>query len=316
MIDKERILVVLTGPTGVGKTALSLQLAAHYRCPILNADSRQLYRDLPIGTDAPTLEEQQRVKHYFVGTKDLDEDYNAGQFEREALDIIAGLDGHVPAILSGGSMMYIDAVCHGLDDIPAVPAAVRETVRSLYGQHGLTWLQQQVAQRDPAYWEVVDRQNPQRLMHCLEICMASGKPYSTYRKGTSCTAERPFKVVKVYLERERDELYARINRRVDEMIARGLEAEASAVYARYNGSEKRLPNSLNTVGYKEMFAYLQGKYDLEEAIRLIKQNTRHYAKRQITWFNRDTTIRRLNAHLDYEEQISIIDHWINGVDRL
>ena len=288
-------LLVILGPTGVGKTELSLQLAEEYGCPIVSADSRQIYRDLPIGTAAPTAQEQARAKHYFVGCKQLTETYSAGQYARDCTALLQQLfQSHERVVMVGGSMMYIDAVCKGLDDIPDVPEALRYEVRKQYAAHGLIWLQEQVAQLDPTYWEEVDRQNPQRLMHCVEICQATGKPYSTFRKNNTLTAaERGFEVEYRMVERPREELYERINLRVHKMIEAGLLEEArnalEKVGVMENGVVKAeyedlLPNSLNTVGYKELIPYFKGEYPLERAIELIQQNSRHYAKRQMTWW--------------------------------
>ena len=288
-------LLVILGPTGVGKTELSLQLAEEYGCPIVSADSRQIYRDLPIGTAAPTAQEQARAKHYFVGCKQLTETYSAGQYARDCTALLHQLfQSHERVVMVGGSMMYIDAVCKGLDDIPDVPEALRNEVRKQYTAHGLTWLQEQVAQLDPTYWEEVDRQNPQRLMHCVEICQATGKPYSTFRKNNTLTAaERGFEVEYRMVERPREELYERINLRVHKMIEAGLLEEArnalEKVGVMENGVVKEeyenlLPNSLNTVGYKELIPYFKGEYSLARAIELIQQNSRHYAKRQMTWW--------------------------------
>lgn len=288
-------LLVILGPTGVGKTELSLQLAEEYGCPIVSADSRQIYRDLPIGTAAPTAQEQARAKHYFVGCKQLTETYSAGQYARDCTALLHQLfQTHERVVMVGGSMMYIDAVCKGLDDIPDVPEALRNEVRKQYAAHGLIWLQEQVAQLDPTYWEEVDRQNPQRLMHCVEICQATGKPYSTFRKNNTLTAaERGFEVEYRMVERPREELYERINLRVHKMIEAGLLEEArnalEKVGVMENGVVKEeyenlLPNSLNTVGYKELIPYFKGEYPLARAIELIQQNSRHYAKRQMTWW--------------------------------
>jgi tRNA dimethylallyltransferase len=288
-------LLVILGPTGVGKTELSLQLAEQYGCPIVSADSRQIYRDLPIGTAAPTAEEQARAKHYFVGSKQLKETYSAGQYARDCTALLQQLfQSHERVVMVGGSMMYIDAVCKGLDDIPDVPEELRNEVRKQYAAHGLTWLQEQVAQLDPNYWEEVDRQNPQRLMHCVEICQATGKPYSSFRKSTTLTAEeRGFDVEYRMVERPREELYERINLRVHKMIEAGLLEEARSAFEKVGVMkdgvvkveyENLLPNSLNTVGYKELIPYFKGEYPLERAIELIQQNSRHYAKRQMTWW--------------------------------
>jgi len=297
-------LLVIEGPTGVGKTELTLRLAEHFGCPILNADSRQIYKEIPIGTAAPTKEQQARVKHYFVGTKTLDEDYNAGSFERDCLAVLDELlqqprKSPVIAILSGGSMLYIDAVCNGLDDIPAVLPEVRKAVREAYEKEGIDYLQKRVQELDPDYWSIVDQQNPQRLMHCVEVSMSAGVPYSTFRKRQS--KNRPYSIVKIGLWREREQLYERINQRVTDMLEMGLEQEAKNVW------REPIPNSLNTVGYKELFAYFRGEISKNEAISLIQQNSRHYAKRQMTWFRRDNDIHWLDANLEYEEQIRILE---------
>lgn len=280
-------LVVILGPTGVGKTALSLQLAEEYGCPIVSADSRQIYRDLPIGTAAPTAEEQARVKHYFVGCKELTETYNAGQYARDCRLLLNELFAQYDiVVMVGGSMMYIDAVCKGLDDIPDVPSELRSKVREEYAEKGLEWLQAEVQRLDSAYWAEVDQQNPQRLMHCVEVCRVSGKPFSSFRKKQVLTAEeRGFEVEYIMIERPREELYERINKRVHVMIETGLLEEAQQAFEKMEvmaGGE--LPNSLNTVGYKELLPYFRGEYPLERAIELIQQNSRHYAKRQMTWW--------------------------------
>lgn len=277
-------LVLIVGPTGVGKTELSLRVAERFGCPILNCDSRQIYRDIPIGTAAPTAEEQARVKHYFVATHALEENYNAGQYERDALALLDELfQTHEVVVMTGGSMLYADAVCKGLDDLPAVPEEIRKDVST----KDLEWLQREVQRLDPAYWEIVDQQNPARLAHCVEICMTTGQPYSSLR--TNSCKERPFRIIKIGLTRPRPLLYARIDERVKQMVANGLVEEARKVYP------KRQLNSLQTVGYKELFASFDGDYDLNRAIELIQQNSRHYAKRQMTWFRRDKDIHWLDA---------------------
>lgn len=289
-----KTLLLILGPTGVGKTELALRMAEELGCPVLNCDSRQIYRDIPVGTAAPTAEEQARVKHYFVGTHRLEEDYSAGQYERDALALIDTLFvTHDVLIMTGGSMLYADAVCKGLDDLPSVPSDVRAHVRAKYEQEGLEWLQHEVERLDPDYWNEVDRQNPARLMHCIELCLTTGRTYSSLRTKTD--KQRPFRIVKVALERPRTELYDRINRRVEQMMKDGLLEEVQRVY------DRRHLNSLQTVGYKELFGYLNGEYDLNRAVELIQQNTRHYAKRQLTWFRRDNNIHWLNANEPYEK---------------
>ena len=303
-----KTLLLIVGPTGVGKTELSLRVAEEYGCPIINCDSRQVYRHIPIGTAAPTAEEQARVKHYFVATRELEENYNAGQYERDALALLDELfKEHDIVVMSGGSMLYADAVCEGLDDLPSVPEEIRERIRlRVTGdglrvtEEGLAWLQAEVQRLDPEYWKIVDQQNPARLAHCVELCLLTGQPYTILRTNT--TKMRSFRIVKVGLDRPRAELYARINERVKQMIADGLVDEAKAVYP------KRALNSLQTVGYRELFAYFDGEYDLNRAIELIQQNTRHYAKRQMTWFRRDKEIHWLNAKDSYEKNSAIIDN--------
>ena len=286
-------LVVILGPTGVGKTEKSLELAEQWGCPIVSADSRQIYRDLPIGTAAPSAEEQARVKHYFIGTKDLHETYNAGQYARDCNTLLAELfQKHERVLMVGGSMMYIDAVCKGLDDIPDIPAELREQVRNQYQEKGLEWLQTEVERLDPVYWQEVDKQNPQRLMHCIEVTLASGQPYSNFRKGGRTAQERGFDVEYIMIERPREELYERINLRVHKMIEQGLLSEAQRAFDKLgllNNNpldESTIPNSVNTVGYKELLKYFRGEWTLERAIEMIQQNSRHYAKRQMTWWRR------------------------------
>ena len=286
-------LVVILGPTGVGKTEKSLELAEQWGCPIVSADSRQIYRDLPIGTAAPSAEELARVKHYFIGTKDLHETYNAGQYARDCNTLLAELfQKHERVLMVGGSMMYIDAVCKGLDDIPDIPAELREQVRNLYQEKGLEWLQTGVERLDPVYWQEVDKQNPQRLMHCIEVTLASGQPYSNYRKGGRTAQERGFDVEYIMIERPREELYERINLRVHKMIEQGLLNEAQRAFDKLGLlnneplDESTIPNSVNTVGYKELLKYFRGEWSLERAIEMIQQNSRHYAKRQMTWWRR------------------------------
>ena len=289
-------LVLIVGPTGVGKTELSLRVAERFGCPIVSCDSRQIYRDIPIGTAAPTAEEQARVKHYFVATHALEDNYNAGQYERDALAQLDELFAtHDVVVMTGGSMLYADAVCKGLDDLPAVPEEIRKEIAT----KSLEELQHEVQRLDPDYWQEVDQQNPARLAHCIEICITTGKPYSTLR--TQTIKERPFRIIKIGLTRPRALLYARIDERVKQMIANGMVEEARRVYP------QRALNSLQTVGYKELFAYFDGDYDLHRAIELIQQNTRHYAKRQMTWFRRDKEIHWLNADEAIETNIENIE---------
>ncbi len=277
-------LIVLIGPTGVGKTELSLSLAEFLHTPIINADSRQLFRDLPIGTAAPTPEQQKRVKHYFVGTLGLTDYYSAAQYEADVMELLADLYTDQPcALLTGGSMMYIDAVCKGIDDIPTVDEETRRMMLERYEETGLEQLCKELKLLDPVYYECVDHKNPKRVIHALEICYMTGKPYSSFCSGQA--KQRPFDIIKIGLHREREELYERINRRVDEMIEQGLVEEVKRV------KDFRHTNALNTVGYKEIFNYLDGTWTLETAIEKIKQNSRIYSRKQMTWFRRDSDIR-------------------------
>ncbi len=290
------ILLVILGPTGVGKTEVSLRLAKEYGCPIVSADSRQIYRDLPIGTAAPTAEEQREVTHYFVGCKSLTETYSAGQYGRDCRVLLDKLFAdYGTVVMVGGSMMYVDAVLHGLDDIPSVPSSVRESVRESYRQGGLEWLQSEVMRLDPVYWLEVDRLNPQRLMRCVEVCRVSGQPYSSFRRSglpKERMASLGFDVQEMLIERSREELYARINSRVDRMIEAGLLDEAKRAFdilgislePQPDNISEVLPNSVNTVGYRELLHYFRHEWSLEQAIEMIKQNSRHYAKRQMTWW--------------------------------
>lgn len=279
-----KTLYVLLGPTGVGKTTLSISMAKKLDTPVISADSRQIYRGIPIGTAAPTPAQLAEVKHYFIATKELDEYYSAGQYELDALQVIEEQFRHGDnALLVGGSMMYIDAVCNGLDDIPRVDDETRRHVTELYETKGLEHLTSMLRLLDPEWYNRVDIKNPKRVMHAIEVSLYAGKPYSSIL--TQSKKERPFRIVKIGLNREREELYENINRRVDQMMADGLEAEARSVY------HLRHLNSLNTVGFKEMFSYFDGTVTLTEAVEQIKRNTRRYAKKQLTWFGRDPEIQ-------------------------
>lgn len=283
----EKTLKVIVGPTGVGKTAYALRAAEEAQCPILNADSRQIYRDLPIGTAAPTAEELKRVKHYFVGIKVLDEYYSAAQYEQDALQLLDQLfQTHDTCILTGGSMMYIDAVCKGIDDIPTIDDETRTLLKQRYAAEGLEPLAAELKLLDPEYYHQCDTKNPKRVIHALEVCYMTGKTFTSFRTGKK--AERPFRIEKIGLWREREELFNRINQRVDCMMEEGLLDEVRRVlpYRHYN--------ALNTVGYKELFQYLDGEWELDFAIEKIKRNTRVYAKKQITWFKKDPELQWVN----------------------
>ena len=273
-------LIVITGPTAVGKTDLCIQIAQRLDIPIINADSRQLFRELKIGTASPTEEQQQMVRHYFVGTLGIGDYYSASMYEQDVMVLLSELFRSSDyALLSGGSMMYIDAVCNGIDDIPTVDDVTRATLKHRLATEGLEALAEELKQLDPEHYAIVDRQNPRRVVHALEICHMTGKTYTSFRKATR--RKRPFIIYKVGLNRERDELYRRINLRVDQMMANGLLDEVKAMLPFRN------ENALNTVGYKELFNYLDGIWSLDEAVERIKGNTRRYARKQLTWFKRD-----------------------------
>lgn len=283
-----KTLVVILGPTGVGKTELSLQVAERFGSPVINADSRQIYRDIEIGTAAPTAEEQARVKHYFVHTLGLEEYYSAAEYESDVMKLLDELfKTHDVAVLSGGSMMYVDAVTKGIDDIPTVDDETRALLKQRFEDEGLEPLLAELKLLDPEYYEIVDKKNHKRVVHALEICYMSGKTYTSFRKNS--TKERPFRIVKVGLQRERENLFNRINMRVDKMMEEGLLDEVRRVY-----HLKHL-NSLNTVGYKELFKVLDGEWELPMAVERIKKNTRVYAKKQMTWYKHDTDIVWLDA---------------------
>ena len=275
---KEKTLIVVTGPTGVGKTEATLRLAEHFDVPVINADSRQIFSEIPIGTAAPTAAQQARVRHYFVGNHHLEDYYSASLFEEDVLKIINETSSKV-SLLSGGSMMYIDAVCKGIDDIPTIRPEVRQEMMQLLESEGLEKMCELLHKWDPEHWAVVDRNNPRRVIHALEICKQTGRTYTSFRSNT--IKERPFNIIKIGLNRDRETLYQRINQRVLQMIDDGMIEEAQRVYP------KRMLNSLNTVGYKELFEYLDGLTTLDEAIFKIQSNTRRYARKQLTWYKRD-----------------------------
>lgn len=278
--DKNKTLVVLLGPTGVGKTEISLRMAEHFGCPIVSSDSRQFYRELKIGTAAPTEALLARVKHYFIGTHSIHDEYSAGQYELDVMTLLEELfQQHDVVMLVGGSMMYIDAVCNGMDDIPSVDPETREFWMNEFAEKGLEFIQSELFRLDPKHYQEVDLLNYKRVLHALEICTITGKPYSEIRTGQR--KERPFEIVKIGLNRPRPELYERINLRVEEMMREGLLEEARQFY------EFRHLNTLNTVGYKELYAYMDGTWPLDFAVNMIQQDSRRYAKRQMTWFNRD-----------------------------
>ena len=274
-----------------------MDLATHFGIPIINADSRQIYRELKIGTARPTEEQMQQVKHYFVGTLGLEDYYSASLFEQQVLELLSQLfQTHDYALMAGGSMMYIDAVCEGIDDIPTIDDETRALMKRRLTEEGLERLCEDLKRLDPEYYEIVDKQNPRRVVHALEICTMTGQTYTSFRRREK--RERPFRIIKIGLNRPREELYARINQRVDQMMADGLLEEVKAMYP------KRSLNALNTVGYKELFDYLDGRWSLEEAVERIKGNTRRYARKQLTWYKKDDQIRWFHP----DEITTIIDY--------
>ena len=302
---KNKTLIVITGPTGVGKTETTLRIAEHFNVPVINADSRQIFSEIPIGTAAPTAEQQQRVQHYFVGNHHLEDYYSASLYEQDVLNIINSQ--HTPiSLLSGGSMMYIDAVCNGIDDIPTILPEIREEMMRRLETEGLEQMCNLLRKLDPEHWKIVDRNNPRRVIHALEICIQTGKTYTSFRSNT--IKDRPFNIIKVGLNRDRDELYNRINQRVLDMIEEGMIEEALQVYP------KRTLNSLNTVGYKELFEYLDGLTTLDEAIFKIQSNTRRYARKQLTWYKKDTAFQWFNPD-NIEEILNYIHTMISNTSK-
>ena len=297
-------LVVITGPTAVGKTDLCLDIAESYGIPIINADSRQIYSDMHIGTASPTEEQLRRVKHYFVGNLHLGDYYNASMFEQDVLHVLEkefdGRNDHI-ALMTGGSMMYIDAVCNGIDDIPTITDDVRQWMKQRLESEGLERLCEELRLMDPEYYAIVDRHNTRRVVHALEICHQTGNTFTSYRVRER--KHRPFAIVKIALNREREVLYERINRRVDSMMAAGLEDEARRLLP------YRHENALNTVGYKELFAYFDGIWPLDEAVERIKGITRRYARNQLTWFKRDPAVRWFDTDDNKEIMTYISQEW-------
>lgn len=276
-------LIVVVGPTGSGKTSLSIQIAQHLSAPIISTDSRQFYRGIPIGTAQPTPEELAAAPHHFIACRELEDDFNAGAYEVEALSLLEELfRDHNYVVAVGGSGLYIKALCEGLDPLPDCEPELRASIRGRYESEGLEPLLEELKVLDPHYWESVDRCNPARIMRGLELCLSSGKPCSELRTGES--KKREFKITKIGIDMDRTKLYEQINQRVDMMVAQGLEDEVQSVYP------MRALNSLQTVGYREIFDYIDGVVTRDEAIELIKRNSRRYAKRQMTWFRRDSNI--------------------------
>ena len=282
-------LIVILGPTGVGKSSISIQLAKFYATDIVSADSRQLFRELSIGTAVPPPQDLKSVAHHFIQTRSIHQYYNVSEYETEAIGLINELfKTKNPLILTGGSMLYLDTICKGIDDIPTITPEIRSEVIDWYHQNGLEALQQRLLTLDPDYYNIADLSNPKRLLHAVEVCQMTGKTFTSFRTNT--IRERPFRIMKIGINQQREILYDRINQRVDQMMEAGLLDEARSVYP-----YKEL-NSLNTVGYKELFSYFDGTSTLEEAIDLIKRNSRKYARKQLTWFRRDADIHWFEPH--------------------
>ncbi len=293
-------LIVIVGPTGSGKTSLSVALAEHLSAPIISTDSRQLYRGMAIGTAQPTAEQLSMAEHHFIACREIDDEFNCGAYEKEALSLLERLfKKHNDVVAVGGSGLYIKALCEGLDELPDVSDELRSTLRERLLNEGLEPLLEELKELDAEFYEVVDRSNPSRVLRALEVILSSGHSYTSLRQGKAVA--RDFEIVKIGIDMERERLYERVNQRVDMMIAEGLEAEARALYAH------RALNSLQTVGYREMFDYFDGTTSLSEAIELIKRNSRRYAKRQMTWFRRDKDIRWFPSP-DAEPVIQFIMH--------
>lgn len=297
-----KTLFVIVGPTGVGKTSLCLKVAEHLNTVIINADSRQVFKEIPVGTAAPTKDDRKSIRHFFVGNLHINEYYNASKYEQDVLKLLNILFKYKDnVIMSGGSMMYVDAVCKGIDDIPSVDDNIRKTLQERFDKEGLSGISKELALLDPDYYAIVDKNNHKRIIHALEICLSTGKPYSSFRKNT--TKERPFRIIKIGLNMDRQRLYERIDLRVEQMIHDGLIQEALNVY------EYKNLNALNTVGYKETFEYLDGLCTLDNAIFRIKSNTHKYCRKQLTWFRRDPNIHWFSPD-NIEEIINYINTFI------
>lgn len=295
----QKKLFVIVGPTAVGKTALAIALAKQLGTEIVSADSRQVFKEMELGTAKPSEEELREVKHHFINSHTIHQDFNAGQYEREAYPLLESLfKVHNHVVMVGGSGLYIKAILDGFDEIPEVPESVRTLIEKQYAENGINWLQAELARLDPDFYKTIDQQNPHRLIRALEVSMFTGKSIQHFRGKLK--REHSFEVIKIGLEMEREKLYERINMRMDKMIEQGLFEEAKGLFPL-----KHL-NALQTVGYQEIFDYLDGKYDREEATRLLKQHSRHYAKRQITWFKRDQEVRWLEADKDTDTLLEAI----------
>ncbi len=296
---KKPLLIVITGPTASGKSALAIELAKQLSTEIISADSRQIYHGIPIVTAMPSIEEQKGIKHHLLDILPLDAYYSASEFEQDSLKILGNIfSSNQIAVMCGGSMMYVDALCNGIDDLPTIPEEIRKNLAHDWKNKGDEWLLNTLHKLDPVYYERVDQKNTKRVFHAVEICLTSGKPYSSLVTGAKRV--RDFDILKICLDGERESLFERINSRVIDMVERGLEEEARNVY------HLRHLNSLNTVGLKEMFAWFDGKLTKDEAIARMQKNTRVYAKKQITWYKRDNSITRLNFSTPKKENVEII----------
>lgn len=293
-------MIVVLGPTGVGKSDISIQLAQYFCSEIISADSRQFFRELCIGTAVPSPEDLKAVPHHFIQTRSIHDYYNVSEYEAEALQLISQLFRNTnPLILTGGSMLYVDTVCKGIDDIPTVDPEIREEVIRWYQENGMEALRERLLAVDPEYYGIADLNNPKRLLHAVEIHQMTGKPFSSFRKST--VRQRPFHILKIGINQDRQLLYDRINQRVERMMEAGLLEEAKSVYP------YRKLNSLNTVGYKELFSFLDGSCSLDEAVDLIKRNSRRYARKQLTWFRRDQEIKWFEPE-QIQEIIAYVEH--------
>ncbi len=295
-----KTLIVILGPTGVGKTDLSINIAKHFNTVISSSDSRQVYREMSIGTAVPEKEQLAAVKHHFIHTHSIHDYFSSWECEKQTIELLSELyQEKNEVLLVGGSMMYIDAVCNGIDEIPTIDPDLRQEVFARYEKDGLESMKMQLKQLDPVFYNQVDLKNAKRVIHAVEICLMTGKPYSELR--TNSRKKRDFKIIKIGLNRDRAELYERINTRVDQMIEEGLIDEAKSIF------EYRHYNSLNTVGYKELFEHFEGNISLEKAIELIKRNSRRYAKRQLSWFRRDEEIQWFHPNQEEEEVLQYIE---------
>lgn len=298
-----KTLIVLVGPTGVGKTDISLSMAERLGCPIVSSDSRQVYRELHIGTASPTEEQLRRVRHYMIASRSIHEAYSAGQYELDALELLDNIfSNNQFAMLVGGSMLYVDALCRGIDDLPSIDPDLRAEMQQFYRDEGIEGVRRKLRLVDEAHYHEVDLMNVKRMLHAIEVTLTAGRPFSELR--TKSTKQRPFRMLRIGLERPREELYERINRRVEQMMAEGLEAEALSLLP------QRGLNALDTVGYKELFAYFDGNCSLEQAVAKIQQNTRHYAKKQMTWFKRDKDC----AWFHPDDEAGIFDYLERSLD--